>query len=243
MDGAGLIALVLILFCYSISLPASAQTTLSEGTVHQTNRGMLFGKIEPGVALTPELRGEMTVAMPKPSYSDLEPSSNSPVPKRPSVCDTAKRSLFPKSPSLTQTENSAAIESANIESATNEERIVDKAVTHQKKDSHSASQVRLANKPKISGTADYYADKFHGRKTASGQIHDKTKFTAAHRTLPFGTKLKIVNRTNGKSVVVVVNDRGPFTKSRLIDLSYAAAKEIELISSKTRLVDCFLVEE
>src|SRR5580658_6668311 len=83
--------------------------------------------------------------------------------------------------------------------------------------------------PDFSGVADYYADYFHGKRTASGQVHDKTKLTAAHRTLPFGTKLKLVNRRTGKSCVVTVNDRGPFTKNRIIDVSKAAAQELGLL--------------
>ena len=102
--------------------------------------------------------------------------------------------------------------------------------------------VKVARKPHCSGVADYYADQFHGRKTASGQLHDRNKFTAAHRTLPFGTKLKVVNRNTGKACVVTVNDRGPFTKARIIDLSSAAAKELGLMTAKSRLVDCYIVE-
>lgn len=79
------------------------------------------------------------------------------------------------------------------------------------------------------GEASYYADKFHGRKTASGEIYKKTEFTAAHRTLPFGTKVKVTNLKNGKSVIVRINDRGPFKKTRIIDLSRAAAEKIDLI--------------
>lgn len=102
--------------------------------------------------------------------------------------------------------------------------------------------VKVARKPHCSGVADFYARRFHGLKTASGQIHDKEKFTAAHRTLPFGTKLKVVNRYTGKACVVTVNDRGPFTPCRVIDLSEAAAKELGLITAKSRMVDCYLVE-
>lgn len=79
---------------------------------------------------------------------------------------------------------------------------------------------------KINAVVSYYADKFHGRKTASGQIFDNKKFTAAHKKFPFGTRLKVTNEANGKSVEVVVNDRGPFTKGRELDLSKAAFLEI-----------------
>ncbi|CEN44590.1 Lipoprotein A-like protein [Capnocytophaga canis] len=70
--------------------------------------------------------------------------------------------------------------------------------------------------------AAYYHDKFNGRKTASGAIFDNNKQTTAHRNLPFGTQLKVTNRVNGKWVYVVVNDRGPFTKGRELDMSKKA---------------------
>ena len=75
----------------------------------------------------------------------------------------------------------------------------------------------------------YYGKKFHGRQTANGEIFDMNKLTCAHKTLPFNTKLKITNEDNGKSVIVRVNDRGPFIKGRDLDLSQAAAEEIGLI--------------
>lgn len=74
--------------------------------------------------------------------------------------------------------------------------------------------------------ASYYADKFTGRRTASGKIFDNKKYTAAHRKFPFGTKLRITNEANGKSVIVEVTDRGPFTKGREIDLTKKAFMEI-----------------
>jgi len=66
---------------------------------------------------------------------------------------------------------------------------------------------------------------------------------AAHRTLPFGTRVRIVNRITKKSCIVVINDRGPYTKNKVIDVSWAAAKELGLFSGKTRMVDCSVVEE
>ncbi|MDD3458126.1 MAG: septal ring lytic transglycosylase RlpA family protein [Weeksellaceae bacterium] len=77
-----------------------------------------------------------------------------------------------------------------------------------------------------SGKASWYGGKFHGKKTASGDIYNMHELTAAHKTLPFGTKVKITNPKNGKSVVIEVNDRGPFVKSRDFDLSRAAFNEI-----------------
>jgi rare lipoprotein A len=77
-----------------------------------------------------------------------------------------------------------------------------------------------------SAVATYYADKFNGRKTASGERFSNSKFTAAHKKLPFGTKAKVTNLANGKSVVVIINDRGPFSRGRDIDLSKKAFREI-----------------
>jgi rare lipoprotein A len=77
-----------------------------------------------------------------------------------------------------------------------------------------------------SAVASYYADKFNGKQTASGEKFSNRKLTAAHKKLPFGTKVKVTNKANGKSVVVVVNDRGPFGGGRDIDLSKKAFMEI-----------------
>jgi rare lipoprotein A (peptidoglycan hydrolase) len=80
------------------------------------------------------------------------------------------------------------------------------------------------------GMASWYGDQFHGRRTSSGQRFDMHGYTAAHRTLPFGTKLRVTNLANGRSVMVTVNDRGPFGHGRIIDLSKAAARDIGLMS-------------
>lgn len=76
------------------------------------------------------------------------------------------------------------------------------------------------------GQASYYADGYHARPTASGELYQSTENTAAHRTLPFGTLVRVTNLKNGKSVVVRVNDRGPFVRGRIIDLSRAAFESI-----------------
>lgn len=77
-----------------------------------------------------------------------------------------------------------------------------------------------------SATASYYADKFNGKKTASGETFSNNKYTAAHRKIAFGTKIKVTNKANGKSVVVTVNDRGPFSAGKDIDLSKKAFMQI-----------------
>ena len=84
--------------------------------------------------------------------------------------------------------------------------------------------------PKITqkGKASYYANKFSGRKTASGEKFRNSKLTAAHKTLPFGTKVKVTNLRNGKTVKVRINDRGPFVAGRIIDLSRKAARRIDM---------------
>lgn len=82
-----------------------------------------------------------------------------------------------------------------------------------------------------SGKASYYADKFEGRKTSNGEIFKQRKKTAAHRTLPFGTKVTVTNLTNGRTVKVRINDRGPFVKGRMIDLSKKAAKKIDMVNA------------
>jgi len=77
-----------------------------------------------------------------------------------------------------------------------------------------------------SGKASYYAMKFQSKKTASGELYDRDKKTAAHKKLPFGTKLRVTNIKNSKSVVVKINDRGPFVKGRIVDLSSSAFSRI-----------------
>jgi rare lipoprotein A len=87
--------------------------------------------------------------------------------------------------------------------------------------------LKLNTKPfKENAHASYYSNKFNGRKTASGEIFDNKKYTAAHKTLKFGTKLKVTNVANSEWIIVVVNDRGPSAKGREIDLSKSAFMEI-----------------
>lgn len=107
------------------------------------------------------------------------------------------------------------------------------------------SSVEAATRPVVSkkalipvteGKASFYADQFHGRKTANGETFNMRNLTAAHPSLPFGTWVRVTNLRNGKDVIVRINDRGPFVKGRIIDLSIGAAKEIGLIKSGTARV-------
>lgn len=83
-----------------------------------------------------------------------------------------------------------------------------------------------------SGIASWYGPRFQGKRTASGERFNTNELTAAHKTLPFGTRVRVKSQVNGKEVVVRINDRGPFIKGRVIDLSYAAAQAIGLVGVK-----------
>ena len=92
-----------------------------------------------------------------------------------------------------------------------------------------------------SGRASFYGRRFHGRPTASGESFDMHAMTAAHRTLPFGSMVRVTNLANGRSVVVRINDRGPFHGNRVIDVSRAAATELGLIAPGSGEVDLELL--
>jgi rare lipoprotein A len=97
-----------------------------------------------------------------------------------------------------------------------------KTVNHPSR-GHQVREVKLV------GAASFYGKKFHGRRTASGEVFNNNALTAAHRTLPFGTKVKVTSVRSGLSVIVRINDRGPFIAGRIIDLSRAAAQKIGLL--------------
>ncbi len=86
------------------------------------------------------------------------------------------------------------------------------------------------------GVASWYGKKFHGNPTASGEIYDMYQLTAAHKTLPLGTYVMVTNLENNRSVEVKINDRGPFVRGRIIDLSYAAASSIDIVERGTSRV-------
>ena len=104
------------------------------------------------------------------------------------------------------------------------------------KNNHNLEQFNRANSEPLSvahsayrGKASWYGPGFHGRLTANGERYNQYALTAAHKSLPFGTKVKVTNVNNGRSVVVRINDRGPFIRGRVIDLSTAAARNIGMI--------------
>lgn len=93
------------------------------------------------------------------------------------------------------------------------------------------------------GIASWYGPKFNGKMTASGERYDMNALTAAHPSLPFGTKIGVRNTRTGREVIVKVNDRGPYSKNRIIDLSYAAAREVGVVGPGTASVELYLVPE
>lgn len=82
----------------------------------------------------------------------------------------------------------------------------------------------------LTGVASYYHDSLHGNRTASGKVYNKNKLSAAHKSLPFGTQVRVTDPKSGRSIELEVNDRGPFVKGRIIDLSRRAAKELGIIN-------------
>ncbi|MCL2063934.1 MAG: septal ring lytic transglycosylase RlpA family protein [Candidatus Cloacimonetes bacterium] len=99
-----------------------------------------------------------------------------------------------------------------------------------------ATQPQQRQTSRVSGNAEYmvaswYGNEFHGRATASGEIFNMYDFTAAHRTLPFGTKLRLKNEETNKEVIVTINDRGPVSTERDIDVSYRVAQELDFVNA------------
>lgn len=101
---------------------------------------------------------------------------------------------------------------------------------------------KVAVGTKFSGDASYYGPGFDGKKTASGEIFNQNAMTCAHRSLPFGTKLKVTRKSNGKSVEVRVNDRGPYSKKRVLDLSAAAGKKLGLDKAGHAEIEAEVIE-
>jgi len=99
------------------------------------------------------------------------------------------------------------------------------------------------SEPVQTGMASWYGPDFHGQTTSSKEVYDMYDLTAAHRSLPFGTYVMVTNMDNGKSVTVRINDRGPFVKGRIIDLSYAAAKSLDMLGPGVVPVKIEILEE
>ena len=95
----------------------------------------------------------------------------------------------------------------------------------------------IKNHPRVQiGVASYYGSKFHKKRTANGEIFNMYKVSAAHKTLPLGTKVRVINLENGRSLTMKINDRGPYVKGRVIDLSYKAAQKLGFVNQGTTKV-------
>ncbi|MDR2745617.1 MAG: septal ring lytic transglycosylase RlpA family protein, partial [Desulfovibrio sp.] len=151
---------------------------------------------------------------------------------------TAGKSVPSKSTSSKSTVKRAKAKKSKAVSArsTHKKRSYDRKISSGP-DSRNIWLERAKGGEVFSGTASWYGGKAHGNATASGINYDMYTFTAAHRTLPIGTIVKVTDQLNGRSVMVCINDRGPYARGRIIDLSYAAAKQINLNSRGIGKVD------
>ena len=107
-----------------------------------------------------------------------------------------------------------------------------------KSDGMSRKEIEaIKNHPRVQiGVASYYGSKFHKKRTANGEIFNMYKVSAAHKTLPLGTKVRVINLKNGRSLTMTINDRGPYVKGRIIDLSYKAAQKLGFVNEGTTKV-------
>jgi len=106
----------------------------------------------------------------------------------------------------------------------------------------AGSRVLTTGNPGLRGIASYYAEEFNGRRTSNGEVYDMNALTAAHRELPFNTKVRVRNLATNQTVTVRINDRGPFKDDRIIDLSLEAAKQLGIIQNGTAPVELEIVE-
>lgn len=133
---------------------------------------------------------------------------------------------------------SKTVEAASVDGAAVREQKTQQAHS---KGGKSANQRSAQGRKIIRGEASWYGPGFHGKKTASGAIFDQNKLTAAHKTLPLGTKARVTNLENGNTVEVEINDRGPYVGQRVIDLSHAAADALGFVESGITLVQIELL--
>ena len=119
-----------------------------------------------------------------------------------------------------------------------------KWVKVEERDARKAAKfIPAGENPSIeTGIASWYGVKFHGRRTANGEIYDMSRLTAAHRTLPFHSIVEVVNLDNRKKIIVRINDRGPFVKNRIIDLSFKAAKILGMAERGTAPVELRIIK-
>ncbi|TLU76722.1 septal ring lytic transglycosylase RlpA family protein [Mannheimia varigena] len=154
----------------------------------------------------------------------------------------AKSSISTKKQTASKAASKATKKKANfVKKVTAKAVKKETTVINKKSPKHLHKQV--IRKHFQTGVASYYANKFNGRRTANGETFSNSKLTAAHRTLPFGTLIEVTNIRNGRSVIVRVNDRGPYAHARVLDLSSAAAKHIGMHHSGTAKVKIAVVNK
>jgi rare lipoprotein A len=134
-------------------------------------------------------------------------------------------------------------QSTELTQVTNETIPSDVTIQKASVESGRKKSSKPVTKHALNGRASWYGPGFHGKKTASGKIYDQHKLTAAHKTLPLGTKARVTNLENGSTVEVEINDRGPFIEGRIIDLSWAAAGVLGFVESGLAPVQVELIAD
>ena len=117
-----------------------------------------------------------------------------------------------------------------------------KTKKYSKSSSKSDKKKKIKHKKKIIGISSFYAEDFHGKLTANGEVYDMYGLTAAHKTLPLNTIIRVTNLSNNKSLILRVNDRGPYIKGRILDCSYGAAKKLDYLKEGTTKVQIDVIE-
>jgi rare lipoprotein A len=151
-------------------------------------------------------------------------------------CASAPNSR-PAPPISTQSSSAPTLPSLPAPAELGDKNATPSSTTPQSAASNPTSEREDATGWQESGIASWYGPGFHGKRTASGERFNTNELTAAHKTLPFGTRVRVKSQVNGKQVVVRINDRGPFIKGRIIDLSQAAAQALGLTGIKQVIVE------
>mgnify|MGYP003963180031 FL=1 len=117
-----------------------------------------------------------------------------------------------------------------------------KVLSLSKSSSVKGRSKKKSHRKVMNGVSSFYAEDFHGKLTANGEVYDMNDATAAHKTLPLGTVCRVTNIANGKSLILRINDRGPYVKGRILDCSYGAAKKLDFINQGTTNVKIEVME-
>jgi rare lipoprotein A len=159
------------------------------------------------------------------------------------ACERAQQSGAPRSRFCPPAKAAAASQAASAVSAAPLQRPADASAPAADSATTRDAAAESARESDEQGLASWYGPRFHGRRTASGEIYNRRDFTAAHRTLPFGTRVCVRSQLTGRAVVVRINDRGPFSMNRVIDVSQAAAQELGMQGLGIKPVELWLLDE